>query len=59
MVYLILINFGKWNLSRNLSISFRTFNFVEYRFLKYDLTILQISLVPIDMSLFFFLILLI
>jgi hypothetical protein len=45
--------------SRELSISFRFFNFVEYRFLKHDFVIPWISLVSVDMFYFLFLILLI
>ena len=36
------INFGKWCLSRKLSISFKFFNVVKYRFLKYELYFLHV-----------------
>ena len=52
-------NFGKWYLWRKLSISFRFSNFVEKRFLKYDLKTLGISLVSVFTTPFLFLILLI
>ena len=49
-------NFGRWYLSRKLSISFKFSNFVEYKFLKYDLMILCISSMFVLMSSFSFLI---
>ena len=47
-------NFGKWYLSRKLSISFKFSNFVEYRFSKYDLMILYIFSASVVMSNFHF-----
>ena len=52
-------NFGKWYLSRKLSISFTFSKFVEYRFLNYDLMILWFSSVSLIISPFSFVILLI
>lgn len=51
-VYLSRLNFGKWYLSSKLSISFRFFSLVEYRFLKYVLTILLILLASVVVPLF-------
>lgn len=51
-VYLSSLNFGKWYLSRKLAISSIFSSLVEYRFLKYVLTILLILLASVVVPLF-------
>ena len=52
-------NFGMWYLYKKLSISFTLFNFMEYRFLWYELMILWVASVSVVIFPFSFLILLI
>ena len=54
----MIFNFSNWNISGKLCISFRVFNLVEYRFLKYVFVTLWISPVSAVTSSFLFLILL-
>ena len=52
-------NFGMWYLYKKLSISFTLFNFMEYRFLWYELMILWVASMSVVIFPFSFLILLI
>ncbi|KAL6093786.1 hypothetical protein STEG23_037160 [Scotinomys teguina] len=50
LLQIAFIMFSTWYLFRKLSISLRFSNFVEYRFLKYDLMILWISALSVVVS---------